>query len=64
MLLASPRSGDAGTGASGRLLGRGPVETAETKPKRIESTLVRVTFKAALVCASLIVVCDVYLLAR
>jgi hypothetical protein len=40
------------------------METAEPKPKRIESTLVRVTFKAALVCASLIVVCDVYVLAR
>jgi hypothetical protein len=38
--------------------------TAEHKPKRIESTLVRVTFKAALVCAGLIAVCDVYVLAR
>jgi hypothetical protein len=40
------------------------METAEPKPRRIESTLVRVTFKAALVCGVLIAICDVYLLAR
>ena len=40
------------------------METAELKPKRIESTLVRVTFKAALVCGVLIVLCDVYMLVR
>jgi hypothetical protein len=40
------------------------MDMPHAKPRRIESTLVRVTFKAALVCSALIVVCDVYVLAR